>query len=202
MRAVRSLAWVVAVAIGCAAIGCAMVGCATAPQVEPNVALAASDGAVSAAGAQGKGQDAELQASLLVRHPQKDAACPLQWPAQDVTSSVHILAAAMQPPMAAALQAVCACSVPGEVTSVYADIDFAAGAVEVRAPAAPLVDGCLRELKPTFPADASVAGSDCIDCGPKHYGVLPGSQPANAAAPASVRIRYPLQVDRSAEARR
>lgn len=147
-------------------------------------------------------RDAEPRTSSLARHPAADARCPLQWPARDVSSGVHLTAAAMQPPMASALRAVCACTLPGEVTKVYADIDFAVGTVDVRAPSEPVVDGCLRELNPTFPANAAVAGPDCIDCGPKHYGVLPGSQPADVAAPASVRIRYPMQVDRSREERR
>ena len=167
-------------------------GCAAGPRAEPNVEVAASDDGTR-----------EPRTSSLARHPAADARCPLQWPARDVSSGVHLTAAAMQPPMASALRAVCACTLPGEVTKVYADIDFAAGTVTVRAPNEPVVDGCLRELKPTFPANAAaVAGPDCIDCGPKHYGVLPGSQPVDAAAPASVRIRYPMRVDRSGEERR
>lgn len=143
-------------------------------------------------------------ASRPSRHPLAAAeSCPLAWTPRDVGTVLHIPASVMSPPMAAVVAAACRCVQPGEVVTVVADIDFASGSVRASSSDSGLVDGCLAELPAASfePWSAGSSASDCVDCGPRHFGVLPGSDADDARMGASgaPHVRYPLRVDRAGE---
>jgi hypothetical protein len=78
--------------------------------------------------------------------------------------------------MAPVVHAVCACTRPGDAVRVVATLTPEEGAVVARVPDAPAADRCVQNtINGRYPA--FTVGSDCIDCGPRRYGVFRGSPP-------------------------
>jgi len=126
-------------------------------------------------------------------------ACPLVFPRRDVGSVVRIPAAMMSIAMDPVMGALCACTKPGEYATITARIDLDKGQVQVRAPESPIIDGCLETLHVTFnpPLQSELPESDCINCGPRYYGVFVDSPPP--PKPAGIRLLYSFALDRSGE---
>jgi hypothetical protein len=136
---------------------------------------------------------------IIHRMPQPDAACPLFFPPREVGSVVRIPAKMMSLAMDPVMRALCACTKPGEYTSMQAQIDFGKGIVQVRAHESSLIDECLAASKVTFepPPASDVPSSDCIGCGPRYYGVFPDSPPPPQEP--GLRLMYSFYLDRSSE---
>lgn len=124
--------------------------------------------------------------------------CPLRWERREVGSVLRIPADVMARPMDRVVDAACRCVRPGEAVAVVADIDFFAG--RVAASSSDVVVGrCLADVDMTFEPYREGGTGDCIDCGPRRFGVFRGSPPVDAARGAGLRVTYPLAVDRSRE---
>jgi hypothetical protein len=130
-------------------------------------------------------------------------ACPLGWTPRAVGSVLRIPAEVMARPMSSVVAAACRCVRPGEDARVVAQIDVTAGQVVADAPDAPDVARCLEQITlPAFEPWSAGGASDCIDCGPRRYGVFRGSPRVDAPVEeARLRVTYPLRVDRSGETR-
>jgi hypothetical protein len=125
-------------------------------------------------------------------------ACSLSWTPRTIGASVVTI-----PPetsssmMAPVLAALCACTKRGRQHSIVIDFEPGRGRATARDGDGDAdLDRCLEprlgdELYPPFEI-----GSDCIDCGPKRYGVFGGPPPP---PPRGARIRMPLAVDRRGE---
>lgn len=105
------------------------------------------------------------------------------------------MALAMDPVMSA----LCACTKPGEYTTIVARIDYDKGQVETRAPESPIINACLETLHVTFAPlpQGDMPTSDCINCGPRYYGVFENSPPP--PKPEGLRLLYSFSLDRSNE---
>jgi hypothetical protein len=97
------------------------------------------------------------------------------------------------------VNALCSCTKPGEYATIVARIDYDKGQVQVRAPESPIIDGCLEMLNVTFAPVPPSEGptSDCVNCGPRYYGVFVDS-PA-PPKPAGIRLIYSFSLDRTNE---
>lgn len=94
------------------------------------------------------------------------------------------LAAALAP----AIHAACVCSRPGERVHVDVVILPEAGRAIATAPDDEPTNACMQQASNGAFTPFEI-GSDCIDCGPKAYGILRG---AARARPRTSRIHYPL----------
>ena len=93
-----------------------------------------------------------------------------------VQSSLALPAPLVRASLAPSYVALCACMDPGASAAVRVTVQPEAGTSSVTVDDAPLQACVDRELGAgRFPPFA--LGSDCIDCGPKSYGVLAGSAP-------------------------
>jgi hypothetical protein len=134
------------------------------------------------------------------RIPLIGAACPLSFPPRDVGSVVRIPANMMSKAMDPVMHAVCACTKPGEYSTVVAEIDLGRGSAHVRARESSTIHECLETLHVTFDPipESELPGSDCINCGPRYYGVFVDSPPPPKKDP-DVRLIYSFLLDRSSE---
>lgn len=125
--------------------------------------------------------------------------CPLVYPPREVGSVIRIPAVMMSLAMEPVIGALCACTKPGEYATIVARIDFDKGQVQVRSLESSIINGCLETLNVTFapPPPNELPGSDCINCGPRHYGVFVDS-PA-PPKPEGIRLTYSFALDRTSE---
>ena len=139
----------------------------------------------------------------LARTPQVDPACGLSWTPREVGTVVRIPASMMARAMKPAVAGLCACTRPGEFTSIVVRIDFANGTAETRAPDESGLDACLTRTPGSFEGfpEAEHFEGDCIGCGPKRYGVFGGGDdpPKDAPGRGGLRLTIPFLVDRSNE---
>lgn len=133
------------------------------------------------------------------RTPQMDPSCPLFFPPRDVGSVVRIPATMFSLAMDPVMQTLCSCTRPGEFGTIVARINYGDGTVDVDAPESPAVEECLRDSKITFvpPPPDDVPPSDCINCGPRYYGVFVDSPPPPPKE--GLRLVYSFLLDRSNE---
>jgi len=131
------------------------------------------------------------------------APCDLHWDPHALLGSVlFIPAGVMAPAMSRVMEALCACTQPGDHLSVVTFINLTRGTVITSAPEVAAIDSCLTTraggFEPT-PQTTELQG-DCIGCGPKRYGVFRGSPPVDAPKPnEGLRITYAFKLDRSNE---
>jgi len=99
--------------------------------------------------------------------------------------------------MTPVIKALCACTRPGSHFSLIVDMELSLGKVTAHTSDENLeIDACLAaRLGPNLYPPLEI-GSDCIDCGPRRYGVFGGPPPP---PPRGARIRMPLSVDRRGE---
>jgi len=135
------------------------------------------------------------------RKPEAGRTCGLHWQPRDVGGVLIIPASVLSPAMGKVIEALCACSAPGEYADVRADIEFHDGKVGVSAKRSPVIDGCLSQVPVRFePYRPDGPLSDCIGCGPRRYGVFHGSAPANTPEPPGrLRVVMAFRLDRSNE---
>lgn len=133
------------------------------------------------------------------RIPALGRVCPLAFPRREVGSVIRIPGAMMSLAMDPVMSALCACTKPGEYATIVARIDFDKGQVETRAPESPIINACLEMLHITFPPPPpnEMPASDCINCGPRYYGVFVDSPPP--PKPEGIRLVYSFALDRSNE---
>lgn len=133
------------------------------------------------------------------RIPHMGGPCPLAFPRREVGSVVRIPGSIMALAMDPVMNALCACTNPGEYATIVARIDFNNGHVETRAPESPAINACLETLNVTFPPPPpnDLPASDCINCGPRYYGVFVDSPPPPKAE--GLRLVYSFALDRSSE---
>jgi hypothetical protein len=124
--------------------------------------------------------------------------CSLSWTPRRLGASVVAI-----PPetsarmMAPVLRALCACTKPGSKHSVVIDFEPGRGHATAQSGADDVaLDRCLEPRLGDNVYPAFELGSDCIDCGPKRYGVFGGPAPE---PPRGARMRMPFQVDRTSE---
>ena len=146
--------------------------------------------------------EAPAPPARIVRIPNPNAPCPLNYVPKDIGNVLVIPGAWMARAMKPTLAAVCACTVDGDQVSIVTVIDFAAGNVEISAPEDEAIDRCVAGLPGTFEPipESELPGSDCIDCGPRRYGVFPSGEPAEPKPKGGLKVRYPFRVDRRSEA--
>lgn len=134
------------------------------------------------------------------RPPIFGATCPLVFPSRDVGTVVRIPASMMSKAMDPVMDALCACTKPGEYSAIVAQIDFGHGNVQIRAPESSTIHECLETLHVTFEPipDSDLPSSDCINCGPRYYGVFADSPPPPPKE-AGLRLMYSFLLDRSSE---
>lgn len=127
--------------------------------------------------------------------------CSLAWSPHRLGASVVTIppetASQMMAPVLAAL---CACTKPGSEHSIVIDFEPGRGrAVAHDSFGDAALDRCLEPRLGDQAYAAFELGSDCIDCGPRRYGVFGPASQAPLASPPGARIRMPLQVDRRSE---
>ncbi len=120
--------------------------------------------------------------------PQEDPSCA-NLAVPDLHPSVIVIprpvwVAAMTP----ALHAACACTRSGDAVRFVATVAPEEGTAHVIAPENEATTRCVQILDLRFPP--FTVGSDCIDCGPRWYGVFHGSGP-RPPPPSSI-ITYPF----------
>lgn len=140
------------------------------------------------------------QAAIEARRmPLLGGACPLFFPPHEVGSVVRIPGAMMSTAMDPVMNALCSCTNPGEHAVIVAQIDFGKGRAEVKAPKSSQINECLEMLHVSFSPtpESDVPASDCIDCGPRYYGVFVDSPPPPKRT--GLRLMYSFLLDRSGE---
>jgi hypothetical protein len=179
-----------ALMFACAFLG----GCASAP-VRPSVESVSVPRSITEVPATSVPEAAPIPRRI----PTFGAACPLFFPRREVGSVVRIPANMMSLAMDPVMHALCACTKAGEYATIVAEIDFGRGRVQVRAPESSTVHQCLETLHVTFDPvpESDVPTSDCINCGPRYYGVF-GNSPPPPQEP-GIRLLYSFLVDRSSE---
>ncbi len=143
--------------------------------------------------------DAERPVAAL-RKATEASECSLSWEPHRLGASVITIppetSSRMMMPVLAAL---CACTDPGSQHSIVVDFEPERGRASAHENHGnPALDRCLEPLLGDGLYPAFEIGSDCIDCGPKRYGVFGGPPPE---PPRGSRIRMPLEVDRRSELR-
>lgn len=140
-----------------------------------------------------------LPETIERRNPQAPESCPLFFPPHDVGSVVRIPGKMMALAMNPVMQALCACSNPGEYATIVARIDYGSGTVKLEAPDNPAINECVQSVPVSFvpPPPSDLPGSDCINCGPRYYGVFADSPPPPKEP--ALQLIYSLLVDRSNE---
>lgn len=133
-----------------------------------------------------------------IRLPRDGGSCDLTWAPREVGSVVKIPAPTMTSAMVPVIEAVCACTAPGERVTIVARLRFAQGRAVVSAPDSEMIDQCLSHTNPSFPPSMMDMGSDCIDCGPRQYGVLRGSNPTPPPNK-GIEVVFGFEIDRSKE---
>ena len=99
--------------------------------------------------------------------------------------------------VAPVLAALCACTEPGSEHAIVIDFEPGRGRAAAHDGGGDgAVDDCLGARLGDGVYPAFELGSDCIDCGPKRYGVFGGPPPEPARG---ARITMPLKVDRRGE---
>ncbi len=143
--------------------------------------------------------DESLPPVIARRTPHSPESCPLFFPPHDIGNVIRIAGATMALAMNPAMSALCACSKPGEYATIVARIDFGRGTVNLGAPDSAPINECLETLHVTFepPPQSDLPGSDCINCGPRYYGVFPDSPPPPKET--GLKLMYSFLVDRSGE---
>jgi len=133
------------------------------------------------------------------RIPIFGATCPLFFPPHEVGTVVRIPASLMSKAMDPVMYALCACTNPGEYSAIVAQIDFGRGSIHLRAPESSKINECLETLHVTFDPipESDLPASDCINCGPKYYGVFVDSPPPPKQS--GLRLMYSFLLDRSNE---
>jgi hypothetical protein len=132
------------------------------------------------------------------RMPLFGGGCPLFFPPHEVGSVMRIPAPMMSTAMDPVMNALCACTKPGEYAVIVAQIDFGAGTTQLKGPESPQINECLEMLHVTFTPipETDMPSSDCIGCGPRYYGVFPDSP---APPKNGLRLMYSFLLDRSNE---
>ncbi len=133
------------------------------------------------------------------RIPLIGGTCPLFFPPHEVGSVLRIPATMMSTAMDPVMNALCSCTKPGEYAVIVTQIDFGRGRAELKAPESSTINECLETLHVSFspPPESDVPSSDCIDCGPRYYGVFADSPPPPNRS--GLRLVYSFLLDRSSE---
>jgi hypothetical protein len=143
-------------------------GCATQRSPSSSVAPAAAPATTPA-------PTASIGASIAA-HRSDARNCAASLPIPSVQGSLALPPALVRSSLEPSYVALCACMDPGASSSVHITVkpDDGSSLVAVDDPALQsCVDAELGDGRfPPFHV-----GSDCIDCGPKHYGVFSGSAP-------------------------
>lgn len=164
-------------------------GCAPPRAAEPTSAASISDAAPVLA--------AQNISPPIASSPGRK--CPLEWALRDLHTVVaHIPAKASALMMAPAVSALCACTQAGSHHAVTIELEPSLGSVAARSNDDDLaLDACLAaRLGPNLYPPTEIT-SDCIDCGPRRYGVFGGPPPP--PPPRNARTRIPFSVDRRGE---
>lgn len=125
--------------------------------------------------------------------------CPLFFPPHEVGSVLRIPAVMMSTAMDPVMNALCSCTTPGEYAVIVTQINFGTGMAQLKAPESPLINECLEMLHVTFSPipESDMPASDCINCGPRYYGVFADSPPPPKQS--GLRLMYSFLLDRSGE---
>lgn len=93
--------------------------------------------------------------------------------------------------MVPVIRAACACTRAGESTHLNAKFEPALGTVTVHAGDDGPIDACMQNT-PIGRYAPFEFGSDCIDCGPRRFGIFRGTPPPMPPPQASVVINIPF----------
>jgi hypothetical protein len=133
------------------------------------------------------------------RIPLIGGVCPLIFPPHDVGSVLIVPATIMSRAMDPIMNALCSCTKPREYAAIVTQINFSLGSAYLQAPESSQINECLESLHVTFAPvpESDLPSSDCINCGPHHYGVFVDSPPPPKNT--GLRLMYSFLLDRSSE---